>query len=312
MQRVAIRTLPDGTVRKLQPFHVCIKGLEDAILCKDDEDYDAMVKVICVSAWRHNVIVIIYTVLSNHCHVAVLAERQETAQKYGNDVKKVFSMWLSRKYKERGLLKRIDLKALWLDTDWYVRNVLAYIPRNALDNGCNVNEYKWTGYRAMFNKDNHAGLQRVCDMNTREKESIMHTGDKLYGAPWLVNSSGELEPTSFCDKTYLEQAFSNDQSYFMKTIGNVNSVEMHYNLEERPYMMLPDTELFKSIEEISLKWFNQSVDSLSQEQKNRFIPFLCRTRKTTSKQLARVLGIPPERMPKLSGYLRKPAVTTIL
>lgn len=80
---------------------VQVFGLEDALLCKDDEDYDALVKVICVSAWRHNVIVVIYTVLSNHCHVAVLAERQESAQNYGNNVKKVFSMWHSRKYKER-------------------------------------------------------------------------------------------------------------------------------------------------------------------------------------------------------------------
>ena len=30
----------------VQPFHVCLKGLEQAILCRDDEDYDTMVKVI--------------------------------------------------------------------------------------------------------------------------------------------------------------------------------------------------------------------------------------------------------------------------
>lgn len=164
--------------------------MEDAILCRDDEDYDAMVKVICVSAWRSNVIVIIYTVLSNHCHIAVLAERQEIAQLYGNDVKKVFSMWYSRKYGERNILKRIDLKALWLDTEWYVRNVLAYIPRNALDNGCNVNEYIWSGYRAMFNNKKLENLRKVCLLTTREKERIMHTGDNHSKYP------GPLMPTT--------------------------------------------------------------------------------------------------------------------
>lgn len=302
MQRTAIRTLPHGDVRKLQPFHVCIKGLEDAVLCRDDEDYDAMVKVICVSAWRSNVIVIIYTVLSNHCHIAVLAERQEIAQLYGNDVKKVFSMWYSRKYGERNILKRIDLKALWLDTEWYVRNVLAYIPRNALDNGCNVNEYIWSGYRAMFNNKKPENLRRVCLLTTREKERIMHTGDNLYEVPWTIDANNRLEPYSFCDSLYLEQAFNNDQAYFLKMIGSVNTVEMQYDLEERPYLMLPDTELFKSVEELAQKWFNKKVDSLSQEQKNRLIPFLWHTRKTTPKQLARVLGIPPERMPHLPGF----------
>ena len=305
MQRIAIRTLPDGTVRKLQPFHVCIKGLEDALLCRDDDDYDAMVKIICVSAWRHNVIVIIYTVLSNHCHIAVLAERQEAAQAYGNDIKKVYSMWHTRKYAERNILKRIDLKALWLDTDWYVRNVLAYIPRNALDNGQNVNDYKWSGYRAMFKEETPKNLIKVSTLSSREKERIMHTGDKLSGVPWLINDAGELEPGSFCDSLYLEQVFNNEQSFFMKTIGNVNVVEMQYNLEERPYIMLPDSELFKSVEDLAQKWFGKTIDALSQEQKNRLIPFLWRTRKTTTKQLARVLGIPPERMPLMPGFSRK-------
>lgn len=300
MQRVAVRTLPNGSVRKLQPFHVCIKGLEDALLCKDDEDYDSMVKVICVSAWRHNVIVVIYTVLSNHCHVAVLAERQEIAQAYGLEVKKVYSMWYSKRYAERGILRRIDLKALWLDTEWYVRNTLAYIPRNAIDNGCNVNEYKWTGYRAMFNREPQSGFRLVRNMTSREKERIMHTGENLSNVPWRVNSQNELEPASFCDTMYLEQTFSNDQTFFMKTIGSINPVEMRYNLEERPYVMLPDTELFKSVEEISQRWFNRSVDSLSMEQKTRLIPYLFHTRKTTLKQLSRVLGIPPERISRLS------------
>ena len=304
MQRVAVRTLPCGDVRKLQPFHVCIKGLEDAILCRDDEDYDAMVKIICVSAWRHNVIVIIYTVLSNHCHIAVLAERQDIAQLYGNDVKKVFSMWYSRKYGERNILKRIDLKALWLDTEWYVRNVLAYIPRNALDNGCNVNEYIWSGYRAMFNKEKPTIVRKVCLLTSREKERIMHTGDNLSRVPWTIDANNLLEPYSFCDSLYLEQVFNNDQAYFLKMIGSVNTVEMQYDLEERPYLMLPDTELFKSVEELAQKWFSKSVDSLSQEQKNRLIPFLLHTRKTTPKQLARVLGIPRERMPHIPGFRR--------
>lgn len=300
MQRVAVRTLPNGSVRKLQPFHVCIKGLEDALLCKDDEDYDSMVKIICVSAWRHNVIVVIYTVLSNHCHVAVLAERQEIAQAYGVEVKKVYSMWYSKRYGERGILRRIDLKALWLDTEWYVRNTLAYIPRNAIDNGCNVNEYKWTGYRAMFNREPQSGFRLVRNMTSREIERIMHTGENLSNVPWRVNSQNELEPASFCDTMYLEQTFSNDQTFFMKTIGSINPVEMRYNLEERPYVMLPDTELFKSVEEISQRWFNRSVDSLSMEQKTRLIPYLFHTRKTTLKQLSRVLGIPPERISRLS------------
>ena len=130
-----------------------MEGLERAILCRDEEDYDAMVKILCVSARRKNVLLVIYAVVSNHCHAVVLARYQQDADDYGEEVKRMAAMWFSRKYGESGVLKGTDVKAICLDSDWYVRSALAYVPRNALDNGCNVNEYPWSGYQAMFSQD---------------------------------------------------------------------------------------------------------------------------------------------------------------
>ena len=297
MRRIVVRALPDGSVLPVYPFHVCIKGLETTVLCRDDEDYDAMVKVICVSARRCNVIVVIYAVVSNHCHVAVLAVSQEDADKYGKDLKKVYSMWFSRKYEERNILSRIETKAIFLDSDWYVRNALAYIPRNALDNSCNVNEYKWSGYRAMFAGENtEQTAKRVSKLNARERKAIMHTGDKLDRVPWLLDNENHLIPSSFCDHTYLEQAFNNNQSFFLKTIGTLNTAELSYNLEERPYKMVGDTEFQKSVEEISQRWFSKPISALSIEQKNKLVPYVSHIMKTTPKQLCRVFEVSPERM----------------
>ncbi len=302
MRRIVVRALPDGSVRSVFPFHICIKGLETAVLCRDDKDYDAMVKVICLSAWRRNVIVIIYAVASNHCHVAVLAKTQSDADAYACEIKKMYSMWFSKKYSEKKVLCRIEAKALLLDTDWYVRNVLAYIPRNALDNGCNVNEYKWSGYKAMFRgaDNNRTESRKVCSLTIRKIKRIMHTGEKLDRVPWLIDSEGCLIPESFCDHTYLEQAFENDQAFFLRTIGAVNVAEMHYSLEERPYVMVSDTELYKSVNEVSERWFKKCLDELSVEQKSRLIPYIDHTRKTTPKQLARVFGLDVEKIERMA------------
>ncbi|MBP5572005.1 MAG: transposase [Bacteroidales bacterium] len=303
MRRIVTRALPDGRVCIVHPFHICIKGLDTAVLCRDDEDYDAMVKVICLSAWRRNVIIIIYAVASNHCHVAVLAKAQSDAKACAIEIKKMYSMWFSRKYSERKVLRHIEVKALWIDTDWYVRNVLAYIPRNAIDNGCNVNDYRWSGYGAMFRRTNNnkMGSKRVSLLTARDVKRIMHTGDKLDRVPWLIDDDGCLIPESFCDHTYLEQAFNNDQSFFLKTIGSLNVAEMRYNLEERPYIMVPDTDLYKSADELACLWFKKSLSELSIEQKNRLIPYIDHTRKTTAKQLGRVFGLPVE---KIEGIVR--------
>ena len=185
MKRIVLRRLPDGRASYVFPFHISMKGLESLILYRDDDDYDAMVKILCLCARRKNVIVIIYTVVSNHCHVAVLAGSQAEADDYGQEAKRMYSMWFRNKYGQSRALVGVDIKAIALDSDWYVRNALAYIPRNALDNGCNVNEYKWSGFNAMFRDKNYPGAIPVKSLTKRQRREIMHTGDNLDHVPWL-------------------------------------------------------------------------------------------------------------------------------
>ena len=97
-----------------------MEGLESVILCRNAIDYDAMVKIMCVCARRKNVIIIIYAVVSNHCHVAVLAACRQDADNFGAELKRVYSMWFSRRYGETETLKGADVKAIELDSDWYV------------------------------------------------------------------------------------------------------------------------------------------------------------------------------------------------
>ena len=298
MMRIVSRVLPDGSVRNVQPFHVCLEGLEQAILCRDDKDYDAFVKIICVAARRKNVIVVIYAVVSNHSHVTILAHSQEDADAYGEEIKKMASMWVSGRYGERKILRRTDVKAPCLDSDWYVRNTLAYVPRNALDNGCNVNEYRWSGYRAMF-RGNVAPaypgpVRRVGEMTRREQRALFHTGDDLSGVPWLVDADGCLVPESFCDTDYLEQAFNNDQVYFIRTIGEVNVAEMRERLVDGPRTLRVDDEVWRDAAAEAQRWFKTELSALSRLQKSRLIPYFNRTRKTTVKQLARVFGLKRE------------------
>ena len=134
-ERNPIRKLPDGTVSKVYPFHISMEGLETCILCRDDEDYDVFVKIFHTCSLRKNVIIIIYAVVSNHGHAVVLAESQDSADGYGDEIKRMYSMYFNRKYGEKSALKHVDTKAIWLNNGWYLRNSIAYDIRNAMDNG---------------------------------------------------------------------------------------------------------------------------------------------------------------------------------
>ena len=303
MKRIVQRVLPDGYTYNVQPFHVCLKGLEQAILCRDDQDYDAMVKVICVCARRKNVRVIIYCVVSNHCHVAVLAKCQADADAYAIEIKRIYSLQFQKKYRIRNLLHRIEVKAICLDTDQYVRNALAYIPKNAMDNGALVHEYPWSGFGAMFSRQETAKTCRnVARLTFRERVAIMHTADKLSDVPWLLDKDNHLIPSSFCDCAYLEQVFNHDPAFFLRLVGGVNSAEMHYELEEKPYQKQSDSEYLKTVEDICNRWYKTGVALLSESQKRRIVPYLFRTTRTTIFQLARTIGLSPE---TIAEILRK-------
>lgn len=269
-----------------------MKGLEKAILCRDNEDYGVLVKYVAVCAHRKNVIVIIYAAVSNHCHVAVLAASYQDAADFADELKKNYAQWIQIKYSEKHLLKGTDVQAILLDNDWYVRNALAYIPRNALDNGCAVDQYKWSSYRAyFFGSDKTATGLPVNKFTRREQDRIMHTREPLKDVPWLIDADGDILPESFCDVEYLEQVFNHDPAFWLKTIGSLNPAEMTEKLVEVPGKMQPDSEFYKDVADISLRWFSLDVSQLTKEKKYRLLPYLWRSRKTSVNQLARVLGL---------------------
>lgn len=304
MRRVVVRTLPSGRFCHVHPFHVCLKGTESVVLCRDEGDYDTMVKTMAVASRRVDVIIVIYSVMSNHFHVVILAEHQKDADRLGEEVKRVYSMWFSRKYGERGTLRRVQSSAIWLDNDWYVRNSLAYVPRNALDSGSNVGRYRWSGYSAMFLHGDVPRGRKVSGLSSREKERILHTGMDLDSVDWELDEDGCLLAASICDNTYLEQAFEGSQSFFLKTIGSLNVVEMDYSLVDAPRTRILDGDMQKYAEELSRRWYNSNLSDISLERKNRMIPYLYRTRRTSPAQLARVLGLSRERVEKAVTMLK--------
>ena len=290
-----MRKLPDGSFRKVYPYHVSLEGMAQLVLCRDEEDYDVMVKYIFICAKRKNVIVVIYIAMSNHGHATILATCQEDAEAFKVEWIRMYSQYFSKKYRQRKVLRHTSAVALYLDSDWYVRNTLAYVPKNALDAMTRVEDYRWSGYRGMFCQGKTpAGLRKASTLNRREKEATFHTHDSLDGLPWVLNVDGELEPASACDYDYLESAFSNDQAFFLKIIGMVNMAEMQQKLVDNPRQRQNDTELLKTIDSIAQGWFKCPLIDLPLEKKSRLLPYVYRAYRTTIAQLARCFGMHPD------------------
>lgn len=298
-ERIVFRNLPDGRSCRLYPFHVCLKGLSDVILCREDEDYDAFVKYIVICAVRKNVLVVVYAVMSNHIHIVILAPGQDVAYNYSIEVKRMLSMFFAWKYGVGKVLKNVQSSAIYLDTNSYVRNAIAYTLKNPLDTGCKVEDYPWSSYRAVFPSGVSPSLRSVSRLSTREVEKVFHTNMDISSTGWKVDSLGRLDPASACEGSYAESAFNHDMSYFYRVMGMVDSPVVEAILVDRPRMRMNDHEFFKILSETTQRWFNKSVDDLSQENKLRLVPYIYHVVRTSPVQIARGLGLDRSLVEKL-------------
>lgn len=299
--RVAIRTLPSGKVQTVHPFHISLEGLEKAIICRDDEDYDVLVKCMFVCSRRKDVIVVAYCAVSNHGHLVVLAVDWATAKSFGEEVKRIYAMWFNHKYKENNVMMNADVNVLLLDSDWYVKNAVAYDIRNALDNSDqSISDYLWTSFRGLFcNGQCPTNCRDVSSLSQRERKKIFRTNDDLSTSGWKINEKQYLEPASCCDWQYAEEAFGHSQPAFFSALGNVNIAEMQHKMIDGPRKKQIDAEFYKTVNEVCNRWFKKDVSEISLAQKTRILPYLYHTTKTSVSQLARIFNLEQEKVAEI-------------
>lgn len=289
-QRVVSRTLPNGKTARVYPFHISLEGLESNLLCRDDEDYDVVEKFMFISAWTSNTLIVIHIVMSNHGHMSILAPSWEEARKTAEVLKQKCAMYIADKYGEHNVLLGTKADVQLLDNDWYVRNTLAYIPRNVVELGIRVEDYPWCSYRAMFARGvSSAGVKQVAALSRREKEALLHTHANLSRVPWQLDADGHLVPVTCCDWQYLESAFSGDQAFFLKSIGTVNCAEMEQKLVQNLRTRRKDSEFLVIVEDLCSRWFQKKPFELTPEQKTRLLPYIYHSYSTSAAQLARCL-----------------------
>ena len=293
-ERIQSWGLPDGSIGTLFPFHISFEGMESVLMCRDEEDYDVLQKTFYVCTWKENIYVVSDVEMSNHGHMVVLARSFSYACKAAVAIKKNYSQYFSRKYREHNSLMRSDVKVIYLDSDRYLRNALAYVPRNALDACSDIGSYRWSSYRAMFSSLSKGLGTPVSQMSRREKEAVFHTHAYLDGTTWEVDASGFLIPQTACMHAYAERAFFNDQAYFLRTVGSINCGEMEQKLILGPRTWRNDSEMRKAAEELVRNWFESDLSSISLEKKARILPYLYHNYKTSVAQLARCIGLTKE------------------
>lgn len=303
-QRICKRVLPDGSEANVFPFHTCTKGLEDRVIFRDEEDLRTGYNLIPICARRVNVIVVSECVLSTHLHAMILARSYSDAERFIESVKRSASKILAGKYGPGPLyFNGIEARPIYLEDNAHVRNTLCYIPRNALDMGMKVDQYKWSSYDAMFSrKGPHHSARKIFELTTREARDLFKVGDKLKDVEWTISEDGRIEAESFCDIKYAEEAFGNDLSYFTRILGLTDDDEMEEILVNKPTRLISTEELMKEIEVDGIRRYGVGASLLTRSQKIPLIKRIYHSSKVTTSQLARCFGLSSEEIKMILNH----------
>lgn len=289
------RRLPDGSVSIVHPFHVCTLGLEDRVIFRDEEDLKMAHNMFPICAQRSNVIVVIDCAIHTHVHGLVLARNYNEAKSFINNYKISTSKYLTNKYGNGKALmtyREIEAKPVYIEDIYHLRNSICYIPRNSLDLGIRPDNYRWSGYRALFcNGRIETPTRTISEINYRDRRKMFHTSAIPEGVDWQVTDDGIIEPASYCDWRYAEDAFGGKLSFFQKIMGLTDDAQMEQEFVINTIKMATPDELLKVIEDKCNKRYSRPRSELSFIQLIPIIKMTYYSHKTTKAQLARCFGL---------------------
>ncbi|NOY14211.1 MAG: transposase [Deltaproteobacteria bacterium] len=127
---------------------------EDIFLQSDD--YDAFLKIVREAAEVWNLKVAAYCLMSNHYHLLVQTPDANLARCMRH-INGVYTQHFNRKHHQDGQLFRGRYKAVLVEEDSHLLEVMRYIHRNPLNAGLakHLDEYPWSSHPGYLSSEKH-------------------------------------------------------------------------------------------------------------------------------------------------------------
>ena len=194
----------------MKKYYVVTTGkIENAVMFRDDEDFTAGMNYVAIVASRHSrVKVVAFILMSNHVHFVLIGTREDV-DAFTLDFKVRYSLYFSRKYGVKGLLKRNEIDVREIETTPEAKEqTIAYVLMNCVAaNICfQANQYPWGTGNIYFNPSRPVG-RVLGSMSGREKERLFHTNDNNLPSNWIVSDEGVILPQNYVDVEIVESCF---------------------------------------------------------------------------------------------------------
>jgi putative transposase len=132
-----------------QPQHVILRGINRNIIFAADDDYRFFVDCLEDAATRHGCAIHAYVLMTNHVHLLMTPERDNSIGKALQSVGRRYVQYFNDSYQRTGTLWEGRYKATLIDSENYLLTCYRYIELNPVraDIVAHPRDYAWSSYR---------------------------------------------------------------------------------------------------------------------------------------------------------------------
>ena len=135
-------------------YHVILQGNNGESLFRCEEDHAYFCDILGEGVQRFGHSIHTFCNMTNHVHQAVKAAEEPLKRAYHHDCLK-YAKWFNWKYKRKGHLFKGRYKAILVDSEEYLLELIRYIHLNPVRAGMveRPEDYEWSSFRAYLGED---------------------------------------------------------------------------------------------------------------------------------------------------------------
>ncbi len=275
------------------PFwHLCTPGDLSGLLFREAKDFVYGMNLVAHAAALHeSVDIYTFVIMNNHLHF-VLSGDQEDCIAFFNFISKRLKRYLSLQERVSDF-NGFNYKLFSINDLYYMRNVIAYINRNAYvaNTSYTPYNYPWGTSPYFFNPlCERIIFTPLSGFSVRQLRSIFFTRNVDFPDSFKF-FDGYVLPSSYCKIDRAEQFFRSPNNYFHLLSRQVESYAFIAR-EIGDRVTYTDDELFSVAVSLSSKEYEvKKISELDKEQKIALATKLHFNYNATNKQLKRVLRL---------------------
>jgi REP element-mobilizing transposase RayT len=285
-------------MRKL--WLITTEHLKAGLWFRDEEDYKVGMNFVAIQAHASRVVVLSFTLMSNHVHFVVKAESKKDAEAFIEGFKHRYSLYLRRKYGVKEFLRGNGVKIDFISPyDEDPEKAIAYVEMNCVAaNICShPSQYPW-GTGCLFFDQRKPDGRPLGSFSKRACKRLLHTDVESLPDNWLIGADGYIPPQNYVDVEAVQAFFRTPQrmNWFL-----TNSSKAKKRLEADDNLpAFRDQVILAAVPDLCQSLFGKrKFSQLTRDEQVEFVRQLHFRFSAHVNQIARVCGLTYEQAARL-------------